>query len=226
MSPWTIWGAFVSQDLQNINKKLLQANNSGWQMYLSTSQISVNVGTQAMSFIFVNIQAEKNCQEESHLGMRVGYLFHILFQNCMVFLQSSASPVLQGRDLLSFLSFALELCDPDSRAPPLYTPKHLWNSTKLGRWDFIAMLHQEKQWNRSLVSSTYYLHWILSETNCFITIGRHVKRTLEDSFQCTLQYTELWFFSGFTMKWNIIFIMRSFFFFFLIKKPSCGWQCV
>lgn len=49
VSPWMIWGAFVSPDLQAINKKLLQTNNSGWQMYLSTSQTSVNchLGTQA-----------------------------------------------------------------------------------------------------------------------------------------------------------------------------------
>ena len=184
-------------------------------MYLSASQISVNLGTQAMSFIFINIQAEKTCQEErtSNLGMRVGYLFHILFQNCMVFLQSSASAALQGRELLSFLSFVLELCDPDSTAPPLYIPKQLWNSTKLGWWDFIAMLHQEKGWNRSLVSSTCYLCWVLSETNCFIKTGRHVKSTLEDSFHCTLQYTELCFFLDFNeMKYYIYYEVIPFFF--------------
>lgn len=180
-----------------------------------------------MSFIFVNIQAEKTCQDEriSNLGMRVKYLLHVLFQNRIVFLQSSAAPVLQGRELLSFLSFVLEICDPDSTAPPLYIPKHLWNSIRSGWWDFIAMLHQEKRWNSFLVSSTYYLHWILSETNCFIKIGRHVKRTLEDSFHCTLQYTELCFFLD--LQWNeILYLLWGHSFFFLIKKPSCGWQRV
>lgn len=150
--------------------------------------------------------------------MRVGYLFHILFQNHVVFHQSSASPVLQGRELLNFLSFVLELCDPDSTAPPLCIPKHLRNCTKLGWWDFIAVLSQQKWWNRSLVSSTHYLHWILSETDCFIKIGRHVKRTLEDSFHCTLQYTELCFFWIYNeMKYYIYYDVIPFF--LLLKNP-------
>jgi len=80
-----------------------------------------------MSFIFLNIQAENTCQEEriSNLGMRVGYIFHILLQNRLFFLQSSASPVLQGRELLSFFGFVVELCHPNSMASPLYVPKHL-----------------------------------------------------------------------------------------------------
>lgn len=156
--------------------------------------------------------------------MRVAYLFHILFQNRIVFLQSSASPVLQGKELLSFLSFVLEFCGPDGTAPPFYIPKHLWNSTRLGWWDFIAMLHQKKWWNRSLVSSTCYLHWILSKINCFIKIGRHVKRTLEDSFHCTLQYTELPIFVD--LQWNeILYLLRGHsIFFFLVKNLSCVWQ--
>lgn len=62
MSQWMILEAFVSQDLEDINKTLLQANTSAWQMYLRNSQTSVNLSscrTQAMSFIFVDTQAEE-----------------------------------------------------------------------------------------------------------------------------------------------------------------------
>lgn len=62
MSQWTILEAFVSQDLQDINKTLLQANNNAWQIYLRTCQTPVNLGShgaQAMSFIFVDTQAEE-----------------------------------------------------------------------------------------------------------------------------------------------------------------------
>lgn len=49
---------FLSHDLQYINKKLLEADNSGWKTYLSTLQISVNghLGTQVMNYVFVNTQ--------------------------------------------------------------------------------------------------------------------------------------------------------------------------
>lgn len=62
--------AFVSQDLQDINKMLLQANNSAWQIYLRTSQTSVNLcscATQAVSFIFVDTQAEETLAKEKGL---------------------------------------------------------------------------------------------------------------------------------------------------------------
>lgn len=62
--------AFVSQDLQDINKTLLQANKSAWQIYLGTSQTSVNLcsrGTQAMSFIFVDTQAEETLAKKKRL---------------------------------------------------------------------------------------------------------------------------------------------------------------
>lgn len=83
MSQWMILEAFVTQDLQDINKTLLQANNNAWQMHLRTSQTSVNLGsrgTQAMSFIFVDAQAEETSAKKKGLVIwRCGQGFFIMY---------------------------------------------------------------------------------------------------------------------------------------------------
>lgn len=83
MSQWMILEAFVTQDLQDTNKTLFQANNSAWQMHLRTSQTSVNLGsrgTQAMSFIFVDTQAEETLAEKRGLVIwRWGQGFFIMY---------------------------------------------------------------------------------------------------------------------------------------------------
>lgn len=72
MSQWMILEGFVSQNLQDINKRLFQANKSALQMYLSIFQTSANLsscGTQAMSFIFVDTQAEETLPKKKGLGL-------------------------------------------------------------------------------------------------------------------------------------------------------------
>lgn len=98
---------------------------------------------------------------------------------------------------------------------------YIYPKASVKQWQF-TMVHREKWWNRSLVSSTCYLHHILSEASCFIEIGRHVQVTLEDSFHCTQWYTELFFFLWITMRWNIS-TMRSSHFFGKKKHPNLLW---